>query len=440
MPCALINAHRFCEDMTMPSAIRLPEPGPALHGTELCVACGLCLPHCPTYRLTLDEAESPRGRIALMRALAQNELTFSSAAETHLQHCLACRACEKVCPSCVPYGQLAETAWHLIETHRPATGLRRLWRATLFDRLLANPPNLRRIGKLLYAYQRSGMQRLLRASGLLSLLGIGKMEAMIPQLSPIEPAAEFHPAIGERKGAAVLFTGCVASIFDNRTQKAAIRLLNRLGYDVHVPASQGCCGAMHLRAGETEKAHGLMRRNLEAFAGKDFSILTTASGCGALLREYDRHIADTGAGAFAGRIVDISQFLARANWQGIRLKPSSQRVAVHDPCTLANVLRQEQAPYILLKRIPGAEIVTLPENNVCCGGAGAYPLTQPDMAQRLRKDKIRHLQEIGPGILVTSNIGCALQFGAGIREAGLDIEVLHPVALIERQLQVSSFK
>lgn len=421
--------------MTMSSAALSPAPGAALHGTELCVACGLCLPHCPTYRLTLDEAESPRGRIALMRALAHNDLPLSAAAETHLQHCLACRACEKVCPSHVPYGQLVDAAWGLLETRRPATDLRRRWRAILLDRIMTNPASLRRIGQLLYWYQRSGLQRLLRVSGLLSLFGIGQTEAMLPKLSSATRTAEFHPATGERKGAVTLFTGCVANVFDSLTQQATIRLLNALGYDVRVPASQGCCGALHLRAGETEKAQDLMRRNIEVFSEKNLPIITTASGCGALLREYDRHIAGNEASSFSERVTDISQFLAQADWRRLRLKPLPRRVAVHDPCTLANVLKQEQAPYALLKRIPGAEIVALPENNVCCGGAGAYPLTQPVMARRLRQDKIRYLRETRPDFLVTSNIGCALQLGAGTRDAGLDIELLHPVVLLERQLE-----
>ncbi len=421
--------------MTMLSAVLSPAPGTALHGTELCVACGLCLPHCPTYRLTRDEAESPRGRIALLRALAHNDLPISATAEAHLQHCLACRACEKVCPSHVPYGQLVDAAWALLETHRPATGLHRRSRAILLDRVITVPARLRRIGRLLYWYQRSGLQRLLRVSGLLSLFGIGKTEAMLPKLSPAMPAAEFHPAAGERKGAVTLFTGCVASVFDNLTQQATIRLLNALGYDVRVPASQGCCGALHLRAGEIGKAQDMMRRNIEGFSEKNLPIITTASGCGALLREYDRHIVGNEAGSFSDRVTDIGQFLAQADWQHLRLKPLPRRVAVHDPCTLTNVLKQERAPHVLLKRIPEAEIVALPENNVCCGGAGAYPLTQPDMARRLRQDKIRHLREMAPDILVTSNIGCALQLGAGIRDTGLDIEVLHPVALLERQLE-----
>ncbi len=425
----------FCEDMAMASATLSIAPDTLLRGTERCVACGLCLPHCPTYRLTLDEAESPRGRIALMRALAQNELALSAAAEAHLQRCLVCRACEKVCPSYVPYGQLMDATQDLIETRRPATGLRRVWRVILLDRLIVVPANLRRAGRLLYGYQRSGLRWLLRASGLLTLLGLKKAEALIPRLSPAKSLAELHPAAGKRKGAVALFTGCVTTLFDSRTQEAAIRVLNALGYDVHVPPSQGCCGALHLRAGETEKAHGLMQRNLDAFGQKDLPIVTTASGCGALLREYDKQLATKNAGPFASRVTDISQFLMQADWINIRLKPLPRRIAVHDPCTLTNVLCQEQAPYALLKRIPGTQVASLPENGVCCGGAGVYPLTQPDMAQRLRDDKIRHLREATPDILVTSNIGCALQLGAGLRDAGLCTEVLHPVVLLERQLQ-----
>lgn len=419
----------------MPVSIVSSAAETVRHGVERCVACGLCLPHCPTYRLTQDEAESPRGRIALIRALTYQTLPPDATTLSHLEHCLGCRACEKACPSHVPYGQLIDAAWESIETRPPAVGLRRRWRTMLLNRFIANRVGLRRAGNALYWYQRSGLQRLLRASGLLSLIGISRLEDLLPKLSPTTPAMDIHAASGERKGAVALFMGCVASVLDYRTQEAAIRLLNTLGYDVYVPPSQGCCGALHLRAGETETAHALMRRNLEAFAENSVPIVTTASGCGAFLREYGVHAADPVAGDFAGRITDISQFLAQADWRHVRLRPLPRRVAVHDSCTLTNVLCQEQAPYALLNKIPGVDVVALPENRYCCGGAGTYALTQPDMAQRLRDEKIRCLREAAPDILVTSNIGCALQFGAGIRKAGMPVEVLHPVALIERQLR-----
>ena len=178
-----------------------------------------------------------------------------------------------------------------------------------------------------------------------------------------------------------------------------------------------------------------MRRNLEAFGNGTGTVLTTASGCGALLHEYGMHLETSSATAFGARVMDISEFLAHADWSRLSLRPLPQRIAVHDPCTLANVLRREKAPYVLLSMIPQAEIVPLPENSLCCGGAGTYPLTQPKMAEPLRAAKIRQLKYVKPDILATSNIGCALHLAAGLRETGLDIEVVHPVVLIARQIR-----
>ncbi len=412
------------------------EPEEMRRGAERCVACGLCLPVCPTYRLAQDEAESPRGRIALMRALAQSNLAPSAKLEQHLQHCLVCRACEKACPSYVPYGQLIDAAHALIAARRSAA-----YAGTPVLRflgwLISGPGHLFRVGKILYCYQRSGIQHLLRASGLLRLAGIAKLDALLPSLAAPRRLHSFYPAQGIQKGGVSLFIGCIAQIADLKTHEAAIRLLNALGYDVHIPAQQTCCGALHLHAGDTETAKRFMRRNLEAFGAGTGTVLTTASGCGALLHEYSMHLETPSATAFGTRVMDISEFLARADWSRLSLRPLPQRIAVHDPCTLANVLRREKAPYALLRMIPQAEIAPLPENSLCCGGAGAYSLTQPEMADLLRAAKIQQLKYVKPDILATSNIGCALHLAAGLREMGLDIKVVHPVVLIERQLQVA---
>jgi glycolate oxidase iron-sulfur subunit len=308
------------------------------------------------------------------------------------------------------------------------------------DWLISGPDRLFRAGKLLYYYQRSGMQRLLRASGLLRLTRIGKLDALLPPLVAPKQLHSFYPAQGAQKGGVSLFIGCIAQIADLKTHEAAIRLLNVLGYDVHILVRQTCCGALHLHAGDTETAKRFMRRNLEAFGAGTETVLTTASGCGALLREYSMHLETSSATAFGGRVMDISEFLARVDWSRLTLQPLPERIAVHDPCTLANVLRQEKAPYALLSMIPQAEIVPLPENSLCCGGAGTYSLTQPEMAARLRATKLRHIKSMMPAVLATSNIGCALHLAAGLRETGLDIEVVHPVVLLERQLQVKSSK
>lgn len=409
-------------------------PEEMLRGAERCVACGLCLPVCPTYRLTQDEAESPRGRIALMRTLAQSNLPPSATLEQHLQHCLICRACEKACPSYVPYGQVIDAARTLIAARKPTTyvGTPVL---QFLGWLISGPDRLFHAGRLLYFYQRSGIQRLLRASGLLRLIRISKLDALLSSLTAPKKLRSFYPAQGIQKGRVSLFIGCIAQITDLKTHEATIQLLNMLGYNVHIPVQQTCCGALHLHAGNTEPAKRLMCRNLDAFGGGTETVITTASGCGALLREYGMHLETSVATTFGARVMDISEFLLHADWSRVSFRPLPQRIAVHDPCSLANTLRQEKAPYTLLNMIPGARITPLAENNFCCGGAGAYPLTQPEMAGRLRANKIQQLRYVKPDILVTSNIGCALHMAVGVRDASLNIEVVHPIVLLARQLQ-----
>lgn len=419
----------------MPEAVTSPfVVTGALRAVERCVACGLCLPVCPTYRLTQDEAESPRGRIAYMRMLAQMPGAPSVKLEQHLSHCLVCRACEKACPSYVPYGQLIDAARTTMAAQKSPTYIGVLgfgflrWLASRTARMSA-------IGKLLYYYQRTGLQRLMRASGLLRWMRAKKYDDLLPPLPYPKQLRAFYSDSNDSKGEVLLFIGCIAQLADTRTHEAAIRLLNALGYSVRIPAGQTCCGALHQHGGQTETARDFMRRNLDAFGDGTETILTSASGCGAQLYEYGIHLETPAGAAFGARIMDISEFLARADWSRVSFRPLPQRIAIHDPCSLANTLRQEKAPYSLLNLIPGAEIVPLAENNFCCGGAGTYPLTEPDMAGRLRASKIQHLQNTGPAILATSNIGCALHLAAGIREAQLDIEVVHPIVVLARQLQ-----
>lgn len=410
------------------------------HEAGNCVACGLCLPRCPTYRLLRDEAESPRGRISLMQALARGDLALNEKMETHLAHCLACRACERACPSNVAYGQLIDATRALIETRRARSPWQNWLRRTAFG-LLEQPEKLERLGRLLRLYQRSGLRQLARTTGILGLFGLRKFDAALPALPDRPSFQAFYPAQGKRTGQVALLTGCVARLADSTTLNASIRLLTHLGYDVHLPPDQTCCGALHQHHGEIGKAAALMRRNIRAFAADQMdAVISTASGCGAMLREYPICLpGDKGAQSFAHKVQDISQFLAGIPWpSSLRLRPLTKRVAMHDPCTLVNVLRQEDKPYALLSRIPEIKAVPLPDNHQCCGAAGTYHLSHPELAQRLRADKIEHLRRLAPDILATSNIGCALYLTAGLRESGLEIEVVHPVVLIERQLQVTS--
>ncbi len=413
---------------------------------DRCVLCGLCLPSCPTYLLSGDENESPRGRIALMRALADGKIAASPKLEAHLDRCLACRACERVCPSLVPYGSLIEAGRAVLATDRHKPLLPRILGDLALRTLIEQPRNLVRFARLLRLYQRSGLQQFARAIRVLHPLGLAKLDSRLPKLAPPERWRTIYPAQGVTRAQVMLFTGCVARVADLETLRSAIFVLNRLGYEVQVPPSQGCCGALHLHAGNPERAHALMRNNLSAFTHGNQAeqenrvIVHTASGCGATLSEYQRHLPEQpAAGQFCSRLADISKFIAQSPWPAdLEPQPLPQVVAVHEPCSQRNVLRDEKWSYTMLGRIPGIRLTSLGDNNLCCGGAGAYPLTQPATAEKLLARKVDHLRRLRPAFLVTANSGCALQLTVGVERERLGIPVMHPVTLLHRQLQVKS--
>lgn len=371
-----------------------------------------------------------------MQALARGDLPLSDRLESHLTRCLDCRACEKVCPSSVSYGLAFDAARELIESSRSTRPAGRL--ITLLHWLVEKPRRVVNLRKFLRVYQRTGLQRLFRVSRLPQFLGLKELEANISSLTPLISLAEIYPAVGNSKGHVAFFTGCLSSITDPQTIISAIRLLNRLGYDAHVPSEQGCCGALHRHHGLAAKATELMRGNLQTFSRTKETILCAASSCTATLKEYARYQTDDeSAERFSAIVTDLNQFLADIDWPSeVKFNPLNKRIAVHDPCSLTNILHQEKKPYELLARIPGMEIVPLPDNARCCGAAGTYHLTQASIARQLRAPKIDHLKRLAPDILVTSNPGCATYLAAGLREAGLDIEVMHPVVLLEKQLQI----
>lgn len=390
---------------------------------DRCVKCGYCLPHCPTYGLSADEGESPRGRIALIQALIQGTVN-SQRLHEHLDSCLACRACEAACPSEVHYGKLITAARAVQSASGKTSG--QLNRIKLD--LLAHAPYKQLPSNLARIYQQIGVSRL---TNLLGNETIRHLNGLLPPQMDTTHWKEIYSAHGEAIGRIGLFTGCIGRITDRPALKAAIRVLNRLGFDVIVPSDQCCCGAMHLHSGEIAQADTLATQNSDAFSKHDMdAIIGVASGCSSHLMEYEKD----GVGLSAP-VLDISSFLC--NQSGIidiKLLPLKKRVAVHTPCSMKNVLKSESDPYRLLGQIPDIDLFPLPENGLCCGAAGHYIITHPSSANALLVDKIAGLKDSKAEILVTSNTGCSLHIAAGIRTEKMEVEILHPVELLARQM------
>lgn len=397
-----------------PTMNRPAAPALAAYASEFdrCVACGLCLPHCPTYRKTQSEADSPRGRIQLIGAVAQGKLPASPRFAQHIDLCLSCRSCESVCPNNVGYGRLAEAARAMIA---PAPGLG----ARIMNWALLRRHGIAFAGRALRGAQLLGLRQLARWLP----RRVREAEAILPPIPRQFAWKPCYPAANAR-AEVVLFLGCVGSVLDADVLRAAIFVLNRLDVTVHVPDGQGCCGAMARQRGDSGAADAMVARNRRAFdAHAGLPVIGLASGCSAHLHDHlDR------------KITDICDFLERLDWSGADVAPLPQTIFVHDPCTLRNVLRQQEAVYRVLRRIPQAEVRPLPGNAQCCGGAGQYMLQQPEMARSLREDKIAACRDSGAALLATSNIGCALHLRAGLQEAGQTVQLAHPVTLLANQL------
>jgi glycolate oxidase iron-sulfur subunit len=395
-----------------------------------CVHCGVCLPQCPTYRVLGQEMDSPRGRIYLMRAAAEGRIGLSENFVLHMDRCLGCRACESACPSGVPFGRLLEQTRGQIERQVPRPLSRRL----LGRLILGTFPEPRRLARLVAAlrlYQGAGLQRIVRAAGLLRPFPrLQAMERLLPDLdgdareslpTRLEPA-------GVSRGTVALLTGCVQSVLFPEVNRATARLLARAGYTVVIPSGQGCCGALHLHWGDRAGARRLARTNLAAFAGVDW-VATNAAGCGTALRDYGHLLADEpGATALAGRVRDVSELLAAALPEPRHPLPLT--VTYHEPCHLAHGQRVREAPRAILRAIPGLRLVELPDADVCCGSAGVYNLLEPAIAGQLLERKLDRIAETGAEVVASGNPGCLLQLRVGLAERGLRVRALHPVELL----------
>jgi glycolate oxidase iron-sulfur subunit len=409
---------------------------------DQCVRCGLCLPSCPTYVETLVETSSPRGRIALIKAVDEGRLELTSPGFVHqMSECLDCRACEAVCPSGVAYGQLIEPARAQVAraTEADRSDSQLFARAFTLGGLFMRPWLLRWAAATLRFYQRSGLQRFARGSGLLRTLRLDRLEALAPKMSPrfFVPAGQRWPSQGgEHKATAFMHAGCVMSVAFAEVDEATVRVLNRAGCEVVAPAAQGCCGALAVHAGDLERGRALARRNIAAFEGSGADVyLVNAAGCGSALKEYGHLFAgdprwDERAVAFSAKVRDATEFL-----DAIGIAPELGRldaVAVYqDACHLLHAQRISAPPRRLLARIPGLILREIAERDICCGSAGVYNLTQPEMSARLQRRKVGHVLAVEPDVVVTANPGCALQLAAGLRAAGRSIPVKHVVELLD---------
>ncbi len=422
-----------------------------------CVHCGLCLPVCPTYTETGHEADSPRGRIQLMLALADQQIAPTPSVRQHLDLCLDCRACETACPSGVIYHELIEDArLRFTQQGQPVVKSRLLrW---IFFHLLTRPDRLKWAILPARLMQKIGLHDLLRRIGAFRLLpsSLGKMVQMLPDNGRLWPqplpeilrarrtyssdAEPGRPSDIPPVKRVAFFAGCVGSVMFDTVNRQAVELLAAAGCDVVVPPAQTCCGAIHHHNGDAVSAEEMARRNIDTFLPENAPqvdvIVTTIAGCGAMLREYDVLLRDdpkyaARARDFVAKVRDVTEVLAELKLPAMPHRVEA-RVTYHDACHLAHAQRVTAAPRRLLAQIPGIRLVPLPESDMCCGAAGTYNLTQPEMATRLAERKLRNIDTTGASICAAANVGCAMHIQSQAAARGTSLKVVHPVELLHQ--------
>jgi len=403
-----------------------------------CVHCGLCTASCPTYVETGNENDSPRGRIYLMRAVRDGRLQLNHEVQRHLELCLDCRACETACPSGVQYGKLIEPFRVSMDEHGEGAAKNNDWfhKYILFG-LFPYPEKLRQSLRPARIAQSLGLDKLLIATGLWRLLPprLGRLVTMLPPLEkPLPALPEFLAAKGKRRARVALFTGCVGDVMFRHTNWATARVLQENGCDVVVPQSQVCCGAIHFHAGSSPPAREMADKNVAAFeAASVDAVIVNVAGCGSMLKDYGHHWHDDSATAreqFAHKVRDCSEFLDQL---GLITPPGEIRLTAtyHDACHLAHAQRVREQPRNLLKQIPGLKLIDLPESDLCCGAAGTYNLTEPEMAGRLGRRKLDNIRSTGARVVITSNAGCLLQIAREARMQGEALKIMHPMDLLD---------
>lgn len=405
-----------------------------------CVHCGLCTTACPTYTELGDENDSPRGRIYLMRQVAEGRLPLDNRIRHHLALCLDCRGCETACPSGVHYGRLIEPfriAMEQGEQSRDVLQRFDWFREIFLFRVFPYPDRIRLATAPLRFLQRWGIFGFLERLGVFRVVPgrLGRMMTLLgPAVDPGPKLPKFLPAKGRRRARVAFFVGCVADAMFRHTHWATLRVLQENGCDVLIPEGQGCCGAIHYHAGASEGARRLADANVAAFDLDELdAVIVNHAGCGAMLKEYGLHWQDALQPArqrFAAKVRDVHEFLDQ-----LGLMPPSGPIPVaatyHDACHLAHAQGIRDAPRRVLRQIPGLQLRELPEGDLCCGSAGTYNLNQPAMAARLARRKLENICRTGAQIVLAANAGCLLQIARAVRQHRQPLAVLHPMDLLD---------
>lgn len=412
-----------------------------------CMRCGFCLPTCPTYiESGYKESHSPRGRIALMKAVVDGLIEPDEDFERSLELCLGCRACEPVCPSGVKYGHLLEEARDIINQNKSFSLPARVVRKTVFEGLFPHPNRMRNLTGLIGFYQRSGIQTIARKIGFLgllpeSLVTIEKVLPKVPTMKEMKNRPEHLSPIGNQLHRVAFFSGCLMDTMFLKTNDATCKLLQLAGCEIVIPQNQTCCGALHGHSGEKEGSKDLARRNIKAFEelNVDF-IITNAGGCGAFLIDYDHLLKDDPewkdrAKKFAEKIMDVSEILVSVGFhKKVKLEMPNQIVTYQDSCHLRNVMKTASAPRLLLQSIKGAEYVEMKDADRCCGSAGIYNIIESEMSMKMLDYKMVQAKDTHAATIVTANPGCLLQMKVGIEKEGL-AESMRGVHIVDLLLE-----
>ena len=406
-----------------------------------CVHCGLCLQACPTYLVTGRETASPRGRVYLMRGLAEGRLEDPKLLEEEAFACLGCRACETACPSGVRYGEMLEQTRAIVRSYEKGFRLSGFIERLALRKIVPHPIRLRTLISLLSLVQRLRLDRL--AARILPKR-LADVVTLLPEIPAAHERKRMPPltsAEGVRRGRVALFEGCVMPEFFGRVNNAARLVLARAGYEVVVPPNQGCCGALQAHSGDLEFARGLARKNVLAFEGELGTldaIIVTSAGCSAALRETESWIGESG-GELGGGVRDVLEFLDEVSAE-LPLSSIPKRVCYDDACHLIHAQGIAAAPRRLLEAIPDLELVSHRNSEACCGAAGTYNLTQPEMSEQVLQPKLDALVEAEPEVVATANPGCAMQLASGLAGRGFETRVVHPIELIEEASRPTSDK